>query len=105
MTTVMRYTTDTITLTLLWVAYHDATREGDGQRVVDIWRHLLLLFRLSKQSNYAQEAVTMLTQIEYLTSPRLTQQIMQSRFVNTHGVVGKNIPCDRSFTGHSETMG
>ena len=91
---VRRYTTDIMTLSLLWAAYHDATREGDGQRVIDIWRHLLLIFRLSKRSNYAQEAATLLTQIEYLASPRMKQQMMYSRFVNTHGIVGKNVPCD-----------
>lgn len=91
---VRRYTTDTMTLSLLWAAYHDASREGDGQRVIDIWKHLLLVFRLSKRSNYAQEAATLLTQIEYLASPRMKQQMMYSRFVNIRGILGKNVPCD-----------
>lgn len=91
---VNQYTKDTITLGLIWAAFHDATREGDGERIVDIWRHLLLIFRLSGRTNYAQEAATLLTQLEYLVSPRMKYQMMYSRFVNVHGQIGKNVPCD-----------
>ena len=91
---VHQYTIDTIMLALIWAAYHDASREGDGSRVIDIWRHLLCLFHINKHSNYAQEAALLLTQLEYLASPRLKQQIMQGRFVNTQGIAGRNIPCD-----------
>ena len=91
---VNRYTTDTITLGLLWAAFHDATKEGDGERIIEIWKHLLLIFRLSGRTNYAQESAHLLTQLEYLVSPRVKQQIMYARFVNVHGRPGKNVPCD-----------
>lgn len=91
---VSRYTTDTITLGLLWSAFHDATKEGDGERIVDIWKHLVLIFRLSGRNNYAQESAHLLTQLEFMVSPRMKHQMMYSRFVNVHGKTGKNVPCD-----------
>ena len=85
---------DTLTIGLLWSTYHDAVREGNGEMVVTIWRYLLLIFRMSRRNNYAYEAATLLVQLEYLCSERLQMQIKYARFINTHGQIGKNVPCD-----------
>jgi L1 cell adhesion molecule like protein len=87
-------TKDTISLLCIWKEYHDATREGDGERVVRVWKYLLLIFRRMKFSNYAKEAATFLTQLFYMTSPRLQAEFKHSRFVNVTGGAGHNIPCD-----------
>ena len=85
---------DTLTIGLLWSAYHDAVREGNGEMVVEVWRYLLLIFRMSKRNNYAYEAASLLVQLEYLCSERMQMQIKYARFVNTLGQIGKNVPCD-----------
>ena len=36
----------------------------------------------------------MLMQYEYHLTPRQSQQLIWSRFINTHGIRGRNIPCD-----------
>ena len=47
------YACEVITLGLLWYGYRDATREGDGERIVTIWKFLLLVFRAGKKTNYS----------------------------------------------------
>lgn len=62
--------------------------------VITVWRYLLLIFRMNRRDNYACEAATLLVQLEYLSSERMKRQMTYGRFVNTHGQIGKNIPCD-----------
>ena len=91
---VHEYACEVITLSLLWHAYHDAVKEGDGDRVICIWRFLMIVFKMSRRKNYALEAVHLLMQCEYILSPRLKAQLTWSRFVNVHEKPRRNIPCD-----------
>lgn len=94
MNEVHEYAREMVTLSLLWNAYHDAVKEGDGDRVICIWRFLMIVFKTSGRKNYALEAVHLLMQCEYILSPRLKAQLTWSRFVNVHGKPRRNIPCD-----------
>ena len=38
------YVTELLTLTLIWHNYHDSVREGDGDRVMMLWKFLLVIF-------------------------------------------------------------
>ena len=38
------YATQLMTLLLLWHAFHDVVKEGDGDRVIDYWKFLLVIF-------------------------------------------------------------
>ena len=49
---------------------------------------------LRGRTNYSIEALNMLYQIQYSLSPRLTHQLLWSRFVNTRGIPGHNFACD-----------
>ena len=91
---VLTYSCEVITLGLLWHHYHDATREGDGTRVLLTWKFLLLVFKASNRSNYSKEAAILLAQHASLFSERKAVQLLYSRFINTHGRAGCNIPCD-----------
>lgn len=91
---VYQYSREVITMFLLWRDYHDAVKEGDGARVICIWRFLMVVFKMGGRKNYALEAVQLLMQYEYLLSPRLKAQLTWSRFVNMHGRARRNIPCD-----------
>ena len=44
--------------------------------------------------NYSIEALFLLAQYHLFLSPRLAQELIWSRFVNTQGWPGRNIPCD-----------
>lgn len=90
----------------------DAIREGDGERVIRVWKFLLLYFRASHRTKYALEGLTLLAQLSALLPPRLAHQVKWNRFVNTRGKPGCNIPCDlemehqnKEFKAHLATIG
>lgn len=91
---VMQYASEVITLGLIWMGYHDAICEGDGDRVMMYWKFLLVIFKVANCYNYSKEAVNLLVQLNYSLSPRQAAQVKWSRFVNTHGQPGCNIPAD-----------
>lgn len=88
------YAKELLTLGLLWHAFHDAVKEGDGERILCHWKFLLVLFKSSKNYNYAKDAVNLLLSHEYLFSERKAAQLLWARTVNTRGYAGCNIPMD-----------
>ena len=92
--TVYLYATEIITLGLLWHGFHDAIKEGDGDRILRYWKFLLVAFKATGHRNYAKEAVNLLYQYYYVFPERKKQQLLWSRCVNTRGCAGANIPCD-----------
>lgn len=91
---VFLYATEVVTLGLLWMNFHDATREGDGDRLIRVWKFLLLVFKAARRKNYSIEALNIQLQVNYTLSPRQAAQVKWSRCVNTTNQVGKNIPMD-----------
>lgn len=91
---VLLYASELLTLGLLWMSFYDAIREGDGKRIVRVWKFLLISFRATRHHNYAKEAFNLLMQVEYLCSERTKAQILWGRFINTAGRQGCNMPCD-----------
>ena len=87
------YATDLLTLCLIWHGYHDAIKEGDGNRILLYWKFLLPIFQQEGRFNYAKEAFMLIAQTEYLSERKATE-LKWSRTVNTHGRQGKNIPID-----------
>ena len=49
---IQAYSKEVITLGLIWLGYYDAVKEGDGDRVLQYWKFLLLLFKISNHRNY-----------------------------------------------------
>lgn len=91
---IMEYGKEVLSLGLLYLEYKDAIKEGDGLRVLRCWKYLQLIFTASQRKNYAIEAFNLICQYIYYLSPQLAQQLLYSRFINVHGRVGYNIPCD-----------
>ena len=89
----LTYSKGLITLSLLWLGYHDAIQEGDGERVKRYWKFTLILFKVCNGRNYAIEAAKFLIDNQLLTT-RLSTQLKYSRFVNVKGRAGCNIPLD-----------
>jgi len=56
------YGTEVLTLGLLWYIFIESIREGDGDRVILCWKFLLFVFKAKNHSNYAKEAVILLSQ-------------------------------------------
>ncbi len=88
------YACDVLSLGLLWMGFHDAIREGDGDRVMMYWKLLLPIFKASGRRNYSIEALNVQLHRRFTLSERQAAQLVWSRFINTHGHRGCNIPCD-----------
>ena len=74
--------------------FRDAIKERDGLRILRCYRYLLPIFKSSGKKNYSIEILTFLLQHDYLLSERQAHELIWSRFVNTRGFPGCNIPND-----------
>ena len=88
------YSRHLLTIGCLYLEYNDAIKEGDGMRVLQCWKYLLPIFQNSGRKNYTIEAFKLLYQYYYGLPPRQAQQLLWSRFINTQGIHGKNIPME-----------
>ena len=88
------YSTKLVSLGLFYMEFCDAIREGDGGRVLRCWKFLLPIFKNSGRKNYSLEALYFLNQYEFLLPPQQAERLLWGRFVNTHGIIGHNIPGD-----------
>ena len=55
---------------------------------------MLPIFKNSASKNYSIEVLYMLHQYHYVLPERQAQELIWNRFVNIHGLPGKNIPAD-----------
>ena len=97
------YATDLLTMCLLWHGFHDAVKEGDGDRIVLYWKLLLPVFKQQGHHNYAKEAFTFLAKTLFLSERKITE-LMWNRTVNTSGRAGCNIPCDLHMEHLNRTL-
>ena len=91
---VLEYSRLVLSLGLLYLEYCDAIKEGDGFRVLRCWKYNFLIFKCTNRINYSIEAFTLLAQHCFLFSERQAHQLLWGRFINTHGLPARNIPCD-----------
>ena len=101
---VVLYAKEVLTLGLIWLGFYDAIQEGDGIRVMRYWKVLLLLFKATNRNNYSIEAMRLLLQQMYLVSPRKAAQLTWSRFINTQGRQGRNMPADLHMEHLNRTL-
>lgn len=80
---VQLYACELLTLGLVWLNYYDAIKEGDGERIMRIWKYLLIAFREAGHKNYAKKGAIL-----------LIKGSNTNRFINTKGRSGYNLPCD-----------
>ena len=88
------YSRHLLSIGCLYFEMRDAIKEGDGEQVLQCWRYLLPLFHNSERKNYTVEVFQLLYKYHNGLPPRQAQQLIWSRFVNTKGIGGKNIPLD-----------
>ena len=88
---------------LVWHGYHDALKEGDGDRIVLYWKVLLPIFKQQGNHNYAKEAFLFLAQTLFLSERKATE-LKWNRTVNTSGRTRCNIPCDLHMEHLNRTL-
>ena len=90
---VFNYATDLLSFCLLWHGFHDAIREGDGDRILTYWKFFTAIFQQQGHYNYAKEGL-LLTMQSQLLSKRKVAELKWSRIINVSVQRGHNIPCD-----------
>lgn len=83
-----------MSLGVFFLNYKDAIREGDGERLLVLWKYLLPLFKVSDRRNYSIEVLRMLYSYYFTLSMHEKQQLLWSRFINVQGLRGHNIAGD-----------
>jgi len=91
---IYNYSKNVLLLGLLHRNFQDAIKEGDGERVTRMWKHLRLYFRACGKTKYALESLFLHVQLNAILTPREAHCLKWNRSVNTKGGAGKNIARD-----------
>ena len=82
------YACDVLSMGLLWMGFHDAIREGDGDRMMTYWKFLLPIFKVSGRRNYTIEALNIQLQRHFLLSERKLHNLCGHGSLIPVGVMG-----------------
>ena len=72
----------------------DGVREGDGDRIMRLYKVALLFYKAYGHSHYAYSTFLLTLQVNLTLSPRMAHSVIWNRFWNGRGGKGKNIPLD-----------
>ncbi|XP_066272591.1 uncharacterized protein [Branchiostoma lanceolatum] len=72
----------------------DAVKEGDGERLIRLYRVALLFYRAYGHTQYAYSTLLLHAQVNAVLSPAKAHSLKWNRFFNGKGGKGKNIPLD-----------
>ena len=79
---------------LILFDFNDAVQEGDGQRLHDLYKLALLLYKSGGHFKYAYVVLLHLVKIAALYSEFEAFQLLWNRFYNKYGLPGGNISLD-----------
>ncbi len=79
---------------LVLMEFNDSIQEGDGDRLFDLYRLCLLLYKSGGNTKYSYIILLHLVKVKCLLSPFKAHRLKWNRFYNQHGGNGKNIPLD-----------
>ncbi len=72
----------------------DAIREGDGQRLMNLYKIALLFFNFHGAVKYFYTTLLLLVKIHAILPEGKAFRLIWNRFFNKHGWKGRNIPLD-----------
>ena len=88
------YSSKLLGMGLLAWNFEDAVKEGDGERILRMWKFLLLLFKQAGKTKYSIEAARLLGCVHVKLSERKAYELMWNRTCSTHGGFGSNKSLD-----------
>ena len=88
------YSSKFLGMGLLAWNFEDAVKEGDGERILRMWKFLLLLFKQTGKTKYSIEAEHLLGCVHVTLSERKAYELMWNRTCSTHGGFGSNKSLD-----------
>ena len=72
----------------------DAIKEGDGERLMHLYRLALLYYKTYRHTHYAYSTLLLTVQLKATLSPQMAENVKWNRFFNGHTARGRNIPLD-----------
>ena len=81
-------------LGLVLFEFNDAIKEGDGQRLFELYKLALLLNKVNGKTKYSYVRLRYLVQISALLSDKDADNLKWNRFFNKHGKKGSSLPLD-----------
>lgn len=88
------YSSKLLGMGLLAWDFEDAVREGDGERILRLWKFLLLLFKQAGKTKYSIEAARLLCCVHVTLSEQKAYELMWNRTCSTHGGLGSTKSLD-----------
>ncbi|XP_072181183.1 uncharacterized protein [Diadema setosum] len=94
---VFNYTRCALGMGMLAHDFNDARQMGDGERIIRLYKLLLLHCRAANKPKYSFHILRLLAQVKCFLSPRLAYELTWNRFVNSKGKIGCNVEVDRAM--------
>ena len=69
----------------------DAVKEGDGERLVRVWKFLVYFFKLQEHEKYALDGLRLICSMNGLLTPRQAHQLIWNRFAGRKNGQGTRI--------------
>lgn len=79
---------------LVLMEFNDCIKEGDGERLCELYKLCLLLYKSSGHTKYSYIILHHLVKLTGMSSPFEAHRLKWNRFFNKHGGNGRNIPMD-----------
>ena len=92
---------------LILFQFNDAIKEGDGDRIFDIYKMALLFYKAGGHNKYAYVVLLYTVKVIAILSESEARQLkrrFQQAGFNKHGGKGKNIPLDRELEHRNKTV-
>lgn len=91
------YTRTALSLSMLAYDFNDARKMGDGDRIMRLYKFMLLHFKAAKKPKYSYQVLRLLAQVHCFLTPRLSYELKWNRFINKSGQSKSNIEVDREL--------
>ena len=101
---IFNYSCSALSLCLLFRNFEDARQLADGERLIRLYKFLMLYFKLVEKTKYAYHSFRLLAQVKCLLSPRLSHQLIWNRCVNNSGKIDSNVEIDREIEHHNRVF-
>ena len=74
--------------------FDDAIKEGDGERLHELYKFALLIYKTNGKTKYSYGIFLYLVKLAGMLSQKEAHNLKHNRFFNKHGSKGGNIPLD-----------
>lgn len=101
---IFNYSCNALALGLLAKDFYAARKEGDGKRIIRLYKFFLLFFRLESRTKYSYYSLYTLAQAYHLLPPFLAHELVWNRTNNTSGKSNGNVENDRTCEHHVKSF-